>query len=110
MKFQLSLLASIALIFTACGSKDDPPGTNPANAPTDYIGAIAKGKKKSEATVENMKVIPAIQQFQASESRYPKSLQELVDEGYLQALPQAPAGKKVDYNPETGEFKIVAAQ
>lgn len=110
MKFHLPVIAAAALVFAACGSKDDAPGTNPVNAPTDYLGAVAKGKKKSEATIGALQVAPTIQQFQAAEGRFPKSLQELVDMKYLPALPQPPSGLKADYNPETGEFKFVPAQ
>lgn len=110
MKTQLSLIASAALLIAGCGGKDDPPGTNPANAPTDYLGAVAKGKKKSEATAANLQVAPAIQQFHAAEDRYPKNIKELVDEGYLTAEPQIPNGMKAEYNPENGEFKIVRTQ
>lgn len=109
MKFQLPVITATALLFAACGSKDDPPGTNPVNAPTDYLGAVAKGKKKSEATIGAIQVGPVIQQFEAAEGRFPKSLQEMVDKGYLTALPAAPNGMKADYNPETGEFKFVPA-
>ena len=106
-------IASMVLL-TACGggnkkddAKKDAPGHNPLNAPTDYVGALAKGKKKSESTVVNLTVAPAIKQFEAAEGRFPKSLQEMVDEGYLNALPVAPRGMKTDYNPETGEFTVV---
>jgi hypothetical protein len=110
MKWPLPVFAAASLLLAACGSKDDKPGTNPVNAPTDYLGAVAKGKKKSEATIGALQVGPVIQQFQAAEGRYPKSLQELVDQKYLPALPAAPNGMKADYNPETGEFSFVPAQ
>jgi len=110
MKSHLSLIASTALLFAGCGGKDDAPGTNPVNAPTDYLGAVAKGKKKSEATAANLQVAPAIQQFHATEDRYPKDLKELVDQGYLTAMPEIPNGMKAEYNAETGAFKIVRTQ
>ena len=117
MKFA-SLFATVALVLlTACGgankqddAKKDAPGQNPLNAPTDYVGALAKGKKKSEATIGALQVAPAIQQFNAAEGRFPKSLQEMIDEGYLTAVPAAPNGMKADYNPETGEFKFIREQ
>ncbi len=116
MKFQFSLMLAGAFLLSGCGDakkdtkQSDAPGQNPLNAPTDYLGALAKGKKKSEATVVDLQTAPAIQQFQAAEGRFPKSLQELVDQKYLRALPEAPRGMKTAYNPETGEFKIVPAK
>lgn len=118
MKFQFSLILAISLVFGGCGGGDDKkdskqtdaPGQNPLNAPTDYVGALAKGKKKSESTAAAVQLGPAIKAFHAGESRYPKNLQELVDEGYIRALPEIPKGMKVDYNPDTGEFNIAPVQ
>jgi hypothetical protein len=116
MKIAMSLMLAGAFLLSGCGAEkkdsktSDAPGQNPLNAPTDYLGAVAKGKKKSEATVVNLQVAPAVQQFQAAEGRFPKSLQEMVDEGYLTALPAAPRGMKTDYNPETGEFQVITAK
>jgi len=74
------------------------------------VGALGKGKKGSEANVAALQLGPAIKAFNAGEGRFPSSLQELVDEGYIRALPALPPGMKADYNPETGEVKIVPAK
>jgi hypothetical protein len=95
------------LIIAGCDSGSDKPGTNPVNAPTDYLGAVAKGKKKGEGMVGTLQATSAIQQFEAAEERKPKSIQELVERGYLSAAPKAPYGMKAEYNGETGEYKFV---
>ncbi|MBL6764628.1 MAG: hypothetical protein ISQ14_06710 [Verrucomicrobiae bacterium] len=110
MRFDLPAIAAAAALFAACGAKDAPPGTNPVNAPTDYLGAVAKGKKKSESTLGALQVAPVIQQFEAAEGRFPKSLQEMVDKGYLSALPEAPQGMKASYDPQTGAFSFTPAK
>jgi len=45
--------------------------------------------------------------FYAQEGRYPKNLDELVGPNYLSRLPAPPPGMKFDYNPGTGQLKVV---
>ena len=82
------------------------PGNNPLTAPTDYLGALAKGKKSSEKTIELVSLKQAVQLFYAQEGRYPKDLQELVTEKYLGSIPPPPAGMKMSYDAKTGDVKI----
>ena len=76
-------------------------------APVDYLGAVAKAKKTAEKTVEAASLQKTIDLFQAQEGRLPKSLNELVGPNYLSKLPTPPAGMKFDYNPATGQVKVV---
>lgn len=105
-------MIAAAFLISGCGgskkdSKDkDAPGQNPLNAPTDYLGALNKSKKKAERTAVIVQTESAIEQFKAGEGRIPESLQELVDNGYLTALPKAPYKEKTSYDPKTGEFKV----
>jgi len=52
----------------------------------------------------------AINAFQAMEGRFPYTLDELVQYGYLYQVPQLPEGKQFIYNNATGEVRIVRAQ
>src|SRR5712692_10235871 len=78
------------LALTGC-RKGTPPadstnpaaGGNPATAPVDYFGAIAKGKITAETTVETASINQAVQLFLAQEGRFPKDLNELVGPNYL---------------------------
>ncbi|MBG85907.1 MAG: hypothetical protein CMO80_03280 [Verrucomicrobiales bacterium] len=108
MKLHLQILFAATLAFTGCDTGTDKPGHNPANAATDYLGAQAKAKKKGEGAAGILQAESAIKLFAASEGRNPKSLQELIDEGYLKEIPKAPYKMKSEYNPETGKFKYVA--
>jgi hypothetical protein len=111
----LFLLAGFFVV--GCGKKETPPAQptnapatasgNPLTAPVDYLGAVAKAKKVADKTVGAAGFNQAIQMFQASEGRLPKTLNELVPD-YLPSLPAPPAGMKYDYNPATGQFKVVA--
>lgn len=107
-----------AALSAGCGgkSKETPaPATNaasgnPLTAPVDYVGAIGQAQKQAAKVVELVQVQQAIRQFQAAEDRYPKTLDELVQAGYLPALPRLPASMKFDYNPATGQVRAVPAQ
>lgn len=110
------LLLAMAGLCVACKKSSDttsattnPPAAsgNPITAPVDYLGAVAKAKKSTDAKLETASLKKAIDLFNAQEGRYPKDLNELVRPEYLSRLPQPPAGMKFDYNPATGEVKTV---
>ncbi|MDP6679845.1 MAG: hypothetical protein QGG72_13210 [Verrucomicrobiota bacterium] len=48
----------------------------------------------------------AIKQFKAVEGRNPKTLNELVTEGYFPRPPRPPRGMKYTYNPKTGQVGV----
>ncbi|OGL45435.1 MAG: hypothetical protein A2161_03335 [Candidatus Schekmanbacteria bacterium RBG_13_48_7] len=63
-------------------------------------------KAKRTKLQADLTTIPrAVQIFFADKGRYPKDLQELVDEGYLQTYPQEPFGGQYLYDPATGKVK-----
>jgi hypothetical protein len=49
----------------------------------------------------------AIRLFQVEQGRWPKDLDELVQEKYLARIPATPYGTKLVYDPATGEAKVV---
>lgn len=119
MRKSLLLLPGVVglSLLGACGKKDsgssstNAPATNasgnPLTAPVDYLGAAAGAKKSSERTLNTLGLNQAIQAFYTHEGRYPKSLNELAGSEYLPNLPQPPSGTKYDYNPSTGQVKVV---
>lgn len=102
-----------AALGAGCGGKPKesaPSATNaasgnPITAPVDYVGAVGQAQKQAAKVVDLVQVQQAIRQFQAAEDRYPKTLEELVREGYLPALPKLPAGLQLEYNPATGQAR-----
>ena len=113
----LSLIMMAGLLFCGCGKRDSAsPSTNtsasgnPITAPVDYLGAAAKAKRMAEKTVDTVGINQAVQLFQVQEGRLPKDLNELVTKKYVGSIPPPPAGMKYDYNPQTGQLKIVPAQ
>jgi len=108
----LILLAGCFLI--SCGKKDaskaqntSTSSGNPVTAPVDYLGAVVRAKQTAQKTVGLVGLQQTILTFQAQEGRLPKDLNELVGPNYLSSLPEAPLNSKFDYNPATGEVKVV---
>ena len=83
-------------------SKDD----NPLLAPVNYVGALGRAKNVSEKKINLANIQNAINQFKAVEGHYPKSLVELVKEGYYAKLPAPPKGKRYLYNSKTGQVGL----
>ena len=81
-------------------------GDNPLLAPVNYVGALGKAKNVSEKKINLANIQNAINQFNAVEGRYPKSLGELVKEGYYAKLPAPTRGKRYLYNSKTGQVGI----
>jgi hypothetical protein len=114
MKLSFFLVLMAGWLFSGCGKKEPASQTtnaassgNPITAPVDYLGAVAKGQQKAQATTALVGIKQAIDMFSAQEGRLPKALNELVSPDYLPRLPAPPAGMKFDYNPNTGEVKVV---
>lgn len=118
MKATLCVLLAVAAVGSGCGGKSrettpsatNTAGGNPITAPVDYVGAVGQAQKQAAKVVDLVQVQQAIRQFHAAEDRYPRTLDELVREGYLPALPRLPAGLKFEYNPVTGQVRAVPAQ
>jgi len=112
----LPLIMMAGLLFCGCGKRDSASSStntssgNPITAPVDYLGAAAKAKRAAEKTVDTVGINQAVQLFQVQEGRLPKNLNELVTKKYVGSIPPPPAGMKYDYNPQTGQLKIVPAQ
>jgi len=46
------------------------------------------------------------QEFKSKEGRYPSSLQELVDKGYVGQIPESPVGRKLSYDSSNGTISF----
>jgi hypothetical protein len=80
---------------------------SPITAPVDYLGALGRGKETAVKTVDVARLTQAIQIFNVQEGRYPKDLNELVEKKYINQVPDAPYGLKLDYDPASGQVKVV---
>jgi len=108
------MLVAGSLWMTGCGPKEPkkPDGAssgNPATAPLDYLAAQGKAKQTAIRVISTAELTGAIEKFHAMEDRYPKDFNELVQQHYLQSIPEAPRGKAFQYNPQDGSVRLVAA-
>ena len=72
-----------------------------------YMGGLYQARQNAGKTVDLASLTRVIDQFQVDKGRYPTDLNELVQEKYIEKIPPAPSGMKIDYNPSTGEVKVV---
>jgi hypothetical protein len=77
------------------------------HAPADYIEGLGRAKQNAGKTVDVASLNQAIGLFQVDKGRFPKDLDELVQQGYLKKMPEVPYGMKLDYDPATGQVKVV---
>lgn len=114
------LLPLIALFFaigcspsgsSSTGSTNSTATTNASDsvlqAPAQYMGALGQAERHAGATADVASLNQAIGQFQIDKGRFPKDLNELVQEKYLTKIPDAPYGMKIDYDPATGHVQVV---
>jgi hypothetical protein len=115
----LVLIPIVAVFFaTGCspsGGSSQTPSTNAAANATNadnvpYYGAMIKAQRNAGVTADMGTLKPAIEQFQVDKGRFPKDLNELVQEKYISKIPAAPYGMKIDYDPTTGTAKVVPQQ
>lgn len=120
MKTPAFLLLALTLAAAGCDkqSGSTPSSTNSAStnassggsvvtAPVDYLGALGRAQQSATKTIDVTSVDKAIQLFQADKGRNPKDLDELVQEKFLTQVPTPPYGTRLDYNPTTGQVKVV---
>ena len=106
----------LSLLLPGCGSKKEASkeemltnnsSGNPITAPVDYLGAVNQARKSAVNTIDKAGLAKHIEMFNAQEDRFPRNLNELVEKRYIPAVPAPPQGMRFDYNPQTGELKIV---
>ncbi len=117
------LLLGFCVGIYGCGQQlempksENPPASHPAKtkdessvvtAPVDYIAGTIKAGQDTKGTIERTVIQKALEAFHAEEGRFPESLDEMVKKSYLSTVPPPPAGKKFDYDPQTGKFEINA--
>ena len=105
----------LGLLGNACGDGgkldiNENSSGNPVTAPVDYLGAVNKGRNRAIINAGLLQVNSALNQFKATSSQPPASLQELITEGLLAELPAVPNGMKWNYNPQTGVASVVPVQ
>jgi len=118
MRTRNYLVLLTGLLLAGCDQKSDSAvtsgGTNAAvkggsalSAPTDYLKAVTKGEQDAEKTVDTTSLNKAVDLFNVDKGRYPKDLNELVQEKYIPKMPVPPYGSKLDYDATSGKVTVV---
>lgn len=108
MKAHSLTVMLVAGLLAGCGdhSTPKPPQTTNSASSANYLGTLMQAEKFADKTIDVSYLNQAVMQFNVQEGRYPKTLDELTP-NYVAKLPVLPAGYKLDYNPATGEVKVV---
>ncbi len=116
MKLAIVPVLASVLFLAGCGEKSDraagsatnstSTSSSPADAPGNYLRAIAQGQQSAVKTIDTTSVDKAVQLFNVDNGRNPKDLNELVQKKYIPKLPDVPFGTKLVYNPADGSVKI----
>jgi hypothetical protein len=119
MKTPIYVSIAACLLLLGCGEKSDKPaqltkhGTSATNldeAPAGYLGALGKGQQAAVKTVDTASLNQAVQLFNVEHGRYPKDLDELVQDKYVRQLPATPHGMRLDYDAAAGKVRVVKQQ
>lgn len=96
----------LLLLFTSCGKKKSSETLTPLNAPAKYGEVMGRALKKSKAMQDILYLKNKINTFQIQEGRFPNSLEEIKAKGYIDKLPEPPAGMKFVYDSTTGKVIV----
>ena len=116
MRVQLLLGLAAALLLAGCSGDSgnsanatnaNASGSSPGEAPGGYLGALTRAQQTAVKTVDTVSVNDALQRFNVDKGRYPKDLNELVQEKYIPQVPATPYGTKLDYDAAAGKVTVV---
>lgn len=104
------VLISFTVSLVSCGKKHKPapesPTLTPGNAIQQYGGVMGETYQKAKAMDVVLPLKQLVDSFYVQEGRYPTSLQELVNKGYIKELPKPSADRKIYYDPATGSVSL----
>lgn len=103
---KIILISLITCLFFGCSKKKEE--LTPLNAPLKYGETMGRAMKKAKAMDGIIYLKNKINTFQLQEGRYPNSLDELVEKGYIkkEEMPKPPEGMQFIYDPKTGNVTL----
>ena len=108
---QLSLVAAmLSILILGCTAETVVTTGIVAENAKNQAQALKGVTKQAGQQIGLSQVRQAVNSFQAMEGRYPYTLDELVQYGYLYQVPQLPPGRQFAYNNVTGQVNVVRAQ
>lgn len=99
IRFLCEIIILVFLIFGGCNKKERAGNF-------EYKKTIDEKIKKIKAIDEITYLKNKINTFYRQEGRYPNSLNELVEKGYIENLPNPPSGTEFIYDSKTGSITI----
>jgi hypothetical protein len=103
------LAVVLAVLLAGCTAETVVTTGIVAENAKNQMQAVQGVSRQAGQQIGLSQVQQAINAFQAMEGRYPYTLDELVQYGYLYQVPQLPAGKQFVYNNVTGEVRAQVA-
>ena len=103
-----ALVAGSMFVCIGCGKADDGTGGDDKTEEGGggYFHTLAESHRKGREEPNLLSVRNELKQFQALKGRWPESLQEF-KQWRGADLPELPEGRGFDYDPASGELKIV---
>lgn len=96
---------AVPFLMLSCNRKESSEEElTPLNAPKKYGKVLGGALKKSKAMDSILYMKNKINSFHVQEARYPASLNELVEKGHIEKLPELPEGMRFVYDPSTGKI------
>jgi hypothetical protein len=95
-----------AFLFAGCdgSSNSTPPPAN--NTSANNSSPVVQPEVYAQKKMDTASLTQAIQQYNAAESHYPATLQDLVPT-YIAKIPDAPPGYKFSYDSSSGTLTVV---
>jgi len=103
---------ALGLVGAGCSKKPDAAAASPAGEPTAAPAATSPAASASSSPVEReantqlQDLQLQVDAYQKIYKRKPASLAQMVQEGFLPALPPAPAGKQFVYDPTSNQVSL----
>lgn len=102
-KIKLLMICAAALSAASCGGSG---GDGAAEKPGAYGRMLTGTIKKAQGMEDILNIKHHINLFYSEAGRFPHTLDELVEAGYIDELPAPPRGMEFRYNPDTGEIDL----
>lgn len=111
MKGALLVLLS-AVLLLGCDDAKQPSSksagseTKVATAPVDYLNTVGQAQRKAVKTIDLVALNKAVEAFYVQEGRFPRTLEELEEKGFVRAVPLPPPGLKLNYDANAGVVTV----
>lgn len=128
------MIGALALALIGCGKEEPPLPTPSPNAGTSQLPSLTSGSSSPAAEPPSSGPAPSaasshaptpgkaldeeglerlrygVYMFREETGRYPKDLGEAQAAGFIEAIPPAPAGRRLAYDASSGKLELAPAK